>query len=505
MNAVIYARYSSDNQTEESINAQLRACHEYALKNNITVQHEYIDRAFSARSDARPEFLHMISDSKTKGFSAVIVHKLDRFSRDRYDHAIYKKELKKNGVRVLSVLENLDDSPEGVVLESVLEGFSEYYSKNLARETRKGLKEVAEKAKFTGGCPPFGFDVDEDNYYIVNEIEAEAVRQIFQTYLDGTGYSSLIKDFKKRGIKTKFGKPFGKSSFNAILKNEKYIGNYIYYPEGTAREKASEPIVKNGALPSIVDKKTFMEVQQLMSQRKRTGRNKAIEPYLLSGILYCAECGASMSGHRRKKDGKHYYSYECGSNTSKKTCEMRSFSRDKLENLIGTFIKSIMSKGTIEEIKEFLMHNQQELNDNNQNLKTEIKKELSSIDTKINNIIDLLIDTPSEKLKTKLLELEERQKQLEYEYEKCEYSEITEEKINEYIVRVSNFEELSREEKRFYIQKIIKKITAHKDGNLEISTTYNKVVDKDGGATPNTTLLTTYWWMKCILRYEFKI
>ena len=139
MKAVIYARYSSDNQSEESIQAQLRACDEYAKRNNITIVNTYIDRAQSARSDKRDNFQKMIRDSEKRSFDVVIVHKLDRFSRDRYDHAIYRKKLRDNGIRLISVLENLDDSPESVVLESVLEGFSEYYSKNLARETGRGF------------------------------------------------------------------------------------------------------------------------------------------------------------------------------------------------------------------------------------------------------------------------------------------------------------------------------------------------------------------------------
>jgi len=141
--AVLYARFSSDNQREESIDAQLRALREYCERNGIVVIHEYCDRARSATTDDRPEFLDMIADSKTKDFDFIIVHKLDRFSRNRYDSAYYKRELKKNGVALISILEYMDDSPESVILESVLEGMSEYYSKNLAREVMKGMKESA--------------------------------------------------------------------------------------------------------------------------------------------------------------------------------------------------------------------------------------------------------------------------------------------------------------------------------------------------------------------------
>ncbi len=178
--AVLYARFSSDNQREESIEAQLRAIHEYCERNGIIVIREYCDRAKSATTDDRPEFLQMIADAKNGGFDFVIVHKLDRFSRNRYDSAHYKKELKKCNVAVLSVLENLDDSPESVILESVLEGMSEYYSKNLAREVMKGMKESALQCRPLGGKPPYGYQINPQTCrYEVKESEAQAVKLIF--------------------------------------------------------------------------------------------------------------------------------------------------------------------------------------------------------------------------------------------------------------------------------------------------------------------------------------
>ena len=133
MNAVIYARYSSHAQREESIEGQLRVCYDYAKRNGIHVVKEYIDRALSATSDQRPAFQQMITESASGTFDAVLVYALDRFSRDRYDAAVYRKKLRNNDVRIVSVTQPIDDSPEGVLIESLLEGLAEYYSKNLAR------------------------------------------------------------------------------------------------------------------------------------------------------------------------------------------------------------------------------------------------------------------------------------------------------------------------------------------------------------------------------------
>lgn len=493
LNAVIYARYSSENQSEESITAQLRACTEYAHKNGYTIIHEYIDRAMTARSDARPEFQQMIADSRKKAFQAVIVHKLDRFSRDRYDHAIYRKELRKNNVKLMSVLENLDDSPESVVLESVLEGFSEYYSKNLARETRKGLREVALKAQYTGGYRPFGYDIDNDKRYVINPIEAAAVRRIFKACYEQTGYDQLLADFRREGIKTITGHYFAKTAFHAILRNEKYIGTYIYYPEGTARQKKSVPIKIEDAIPAIIDKNIFWEVQKLMDNRKHTGRLRAKEPYLLSGLLFCEKCGAPMVGHRSaKKNGYVYYSYECSKNTRNKTCSMNSVNRDAVEKTVCEYIQRLLSATCVKEIADHLTANCELINRQNKVEQAELEKELKSLERKMDNTIELLIDMPSDMLKSKLAELESRRQQLQHDLKKLDATMFTEKKIDKYIIRTENFSSMSREEKQIFIRKIIKKVTVHEDGHLTTWTTYSDVPDittdfhdELGGATQN--------------------
>lgn len=165
-----YSRYSSDNQREESIDAQLYEIKEYAKANNISIVKIYVDEAKTATTDNRPGFLRMINDSKKGLFDVILVHKLDRFARNRYDSAFYKRELKLAGVKLISITEKLDDSPESVILESLLEGMAEYYSKNLAREAMKGLKENARNCKHNGGVPPLGLDVDpETKQYKISE------------------------------------------------------------------------------------------------------------------------------------------------------------------------------------------------------------------------------------------------------------------------------------------------------------------------------------------------
>lgn len=175
MNAVIYARYSSDNQREESIEGQLRECTAFAEKSGFTVLQHYIDRAYSAKTDNRPEFQRMIKDSNKKLFDVIIVWKLDRFSRNRYDSARYKTQLKKNGIKVISATETISDGAEGIILESVLEGFAEYYSADLAEKVSRGMTENNLKGVFNGGLPTMGYVIDENRHFQIDPVKAPYV------------------------------------------------------------------------------------------------------------------------------------------------------------------------------------------------------------------------------------------------------------------------------------------------------------------------------------------
>lgn len=176
--AVIYARYSSDNQTEQSIEGQLRVCKEYAEKNDFVIVNEYIERAMTGTNDRRPALQQMLSDSKKKNFQFVLVYKLDRFSRSRYDSAINRAVLEKNGVRLLSVTEPISDTPEGIILDSMLAGMAEYYSAELSQKVKRGLKESRIKGLFTGGRTPYGYNVN-GRKLSVNEEQANIVRLMF--------------------------------------------------------------------------------------------------------------------------------------------------------------------------------------------------------------------------------------------------------------------------------------------------------------------------------------
>ena len=408
---------------DESIDAQVRAIEEYTNKNNIQIVKTFIDRAKSATSANRPEFQNMIKfcEADNTGISMVIVHKLDRFSRDKYDSAMYKQKLKVNGIRVVSVLENLNDSPESVILESVIEGMAQYYSANLAREVAKGQKENALKALHNGGDAPLGYDVEHDKTYTINEEEAQAVKIIFDMYVKGYSYSNIIDELNELGYKTKRGNKFGKNSLHGILSNEKYTGVYVFNKtqrkgvngkRNGHKQKSEDEIIKvEGGMPQIIDKETFNQAQEMMQRRKKSpGAHKATTTYLLTGIIRCGECGHAMQGNKRKdKYGNDYISYRCGCRKQKRDCKNREIKRDYLETFILQELeKNILNDDAIPVLSKALNEKLKESNDNNSELLKSLENKLEKVNKEINNILNAIMNgIVNSMLKEKLDELEQ--------------------------------------------------------------------------------------------------
>ncbi len=399
----MYARYSSDNQRSESIDAQIRAMTKYCEQNKLQVVEKYIDEAKSGTSsDKRPEFLQMIADSSKHIFDIVLVHKLDRFSRNRYDSAIYKNELKKNGVKVYSVLENLDSSPESVILEALLEGMSEYYSKNLAREVMKGLKENALQCKHTGGIPPLGYDVSPDGHLVINEAEAEAVRLIFDRYSQGISYDTIISELNRKGYLTKQGQPFQRNSLYSILTNEKYHGVYVYNksssksPMGTRNThsyKDNDEIIRiPDGCPRIVSEETFLKVSNIIAEnREAPARNRPKERYFLGSFIRCGYCGRAMYGNRRYsgRNKNLYVTYRCP--THKDRCSNKEINRGYIEAYVLSLIKSFFGKKSV--VKKMMDRINRYIHKNMENINTQIATstdELVELNQRIDNVMSMI-------------------------------------------------------------------------------------------------------------------
>ncbi|MCB2354716.1 recombinase family protein [Clostridium estertheticum] len=480
--AALYARYSSDNQRDESIDAQIRAGEEYAERNNMKIVKQYVDKAKSATTDKRPAFQEMIKDSSLGLFNTVIVHKLDRFSRDKYDSVVYKRKLKSNGVRLVSIVENLDGSPESIILESVIEGMAQYYSANLAREVMKGMKETAYQARHTGGQPPLGYDVNEEKKYIINDAGAEVVRKIFDMYINGYSYASIIDNLNDRGYKTRLGNSFGKNSIYSILDNEKYSGVYIF--NKTSKKDAfgkrnshlskddSEVIRVDGGMPAIISKETYQKAKEMMVARKRApGANKAKEIYLLSGLIFCGECGSAMQGNRRKPVNKPMYiSYRCGSRLQKRNCDNKEIRREYIEEFVLSELeRNILNDKAIPIFVKKINKHIQEQSKNEKSSTEIIVKELEGIDKQISNIVTAITQGFAyEEFKTKMVDLKERKTKLEVtlieQEHRSQAPKITEEQVKNLFLMFRGFvKERNMPECKKFIQNYVDKVIIFKD------------------------------------------
>ena len=322
--AVIYARYSSERQNEQSIDGQIRIINQFAEKEGYTIIDTYIDRALTGRNDDRPSFQKMIADSSNKAFQYVIVYKLDRFSRNRYDSAVYKKKLKDNGVRVISATENITDTPEGVIMESILEGYSEYYSKELAQKIIRGNYESRSKGQYTGGAVIYGYRIDQNKKYVVNKEEAEIVRKIFSDVANHKKIVDIVSDLKGKGIPYKDGEEWSLNGVARILRNEKYKGI----------AKFGE-LVYDNIVPAIVTEEDFDEVRKELEKHKhKTKANLVDYKFLLSDKVYCGDCGKLLNGHTgTSRTGKTYHYYKCRG-TTKHECHQKPIRKEELEDMV---------------------------------------------------------------------------------------------------------------------------------------------------------------------------
>lgn len=376
----LYARYSSDSQTEQSIEGQIRVCKDFASKNDFVIVKEYIDRAMTGTNDKRPAFQQMLLDSKKHDWEFVLVYKFDRFARSRHDSAVNKAILKKNGVKVISATELISDSPEGIILEGMLESFAEYYSAELSQKVKRGLKESRIKGLFTGGSIPYGYKVINQKP-MIEESQSKIIIEMFEDYLSGMRLKDIVDKLVKAGIKNANGKSFTINSVSRILRNENYKG--VVFADNTAY---------TNIYPSIVKEDLFDEVNNRLKISKRTSaHHKGKVNYLLSGKLFCGKCNGLMTGDSGKgKLGKVYNYYKCF--TKKKdnaSCDKKSMSKEYFEDKIITASQEFLSRVDLPKLANKIVNVYNNNIKENYKLKT-LEKEVSENKKKLKNVLSAL-------------------------------------------------------------------------------------------------------------------
>lgn len=331
--AVIYARFSpGGQQNSQSIEGQLKVCRDFSSREGYYIMAEYTDQKLTGKTaEKRPGFQRMIADSARGRWEYVIVYQLDRFSRNKYDNAIYKEKLNRNGVKVISAMERVNtEDASGILMETMLEGMAAYYSQELSQKIQRGRAINASKHLSLGSNPGLGFKI-VDKQIVIDEVNAPYIVRVFELYANGATMLEIIEYLNAMGAKTSHGKPFTKNSLWTILRNKRYAGIYSYKGTDTP-----------DALPRIVPQALFEQVQGRLAENIGAGgRGKAVEDFILTGKLFCRACLAPMTGTSGTgKSGKLYSYYK----EKAKGCQALTIAKQKTEDKIIEVVRDMLTE-----------------------------------------------------------------------------------------------------------------------------------------------------------------
>ena len=463
--AVIYARYSSDSQTEQSIEGQLRVCKEYAKANNILIVDTYIDRAMTGTNDNRAAFQKMLTDSSKKQWQYVIVYKLDRFSRDKYESVIHKKTLRDNGVTILSAMEQITDSPEGRMMETILEGFNQYFSEELRQKVIRGLKESWSKGKGTGGFEVFGYDTI-DKRFVINEYEAEIVRETFTKYAQGYKVVKIAKDFEKRGLRRKNGKLIDHKYLYFMLHNQKYTGVVVHQNNEY-----------DNIYPRIISDELWQKVDAVNQANKLApSHSKDAYGFILTGKLICGVCKHRMGGESgTSHTGVTHYYYSCLSKKRNRAeCNATRISKHYIEDLvINATVQMLSDEKTICAIAKRIAEIHKRQSSDNTVLKVLEKKRQEAFKAQSNMVKAIEQGIITEATKTRLTELESEISQLDIDIakEKAKTFEfLSVEEIEEYLKKYMSVDVMDADVRKLIVNTFIREIILYEN---KVVITYN--------------------------------
>lgn len=470
--AVIYARFSSHNQKDESIEQQVAECKLYANTNGLNVVGVYADAAVSGKTDNRAQFQRLKSDAKKGKFAVIIAYKSNRIARNMANALNFENDMDSLGIRVAYAKEEFGDNAAGRFALRMMMNMNQFYAENLAEDTIRGMLDNAEKCKVNGPVP-YGYRSDKGNF-AVNLEEAAVVREIFVKTARGESFVDIAESLNARGILTRQKNRWSSRSFQSMLKNERYIGTYIF----------DKIRIENG-IPAIIDKDLFMEVNEKLKEKPNPqGRHRINGDYLLSGKLYCGECGKpmmGMSGH--SKSGTLYFYYNCiGKKTGENRCQKKNVRRDDIELRIAEAIKMyILQDEVINWIADTVME-YQATHSNKDEIKR-LQAELSATKKKINNILDAIeqgILTPGTKERLESLETDKQRLEGQIAIKKSELPLINREKL---LTWLHSFSEEDIEDKNIQAQlfkSFLERVYLYDDGRIRIQfNLYDNVSTKD--------------------------
>lgn len=450
MNGVIYARYSSANQREESIEQQVEECTRFAERQGIRIINVYSDAAISGKTSKRPAFQRMLRDvgKPDRPFDVVVAYKSNRIGRNMIDALQYEDRMAKAGVQTIYAKEEFGDTAAGRFALRNMMNLNQFYSENLSEDVKRGIHDNAEKLKVVSR-PPFGYKKSEDGYYVLDEERAPIAKYIFEAIADGQKYSDIIEELNRRGVKTPCGNDFNKGSFHRMLQNEMYKGVYDHC--GVRVE---------GAVPALVSEWLWESVQITKKHFKR--RKNENGEYLLSGKLFCGLCGDMMIGTGAKTvDGSPQYFYYTCRTARVHECEMKSVGRDWLETEVTRIaVEYVMSDEVVALMADEFMSFQEKADSPVAQLREERQQKQKALQNCISAVEQGLL---SETIKIRIAELEKELRKLDDKIIREDRPKLSRDEI---VATLQYFAGGNYQDKRYQkliIDSFVKKVVLHPD------------------------------------------
>lgn len=432
--AAVYARYSTDNQNPDTIEVQVQKCAEYASSHEIEIVDIFADEAISGMKAHRPELSRFFACAAQHKFDTVLIYDQSRFSRDIVDWFQFRRTIQGNGIQLISVTQSFVggdiDDPAVFAAEGINALINQMHVLQTRQKVVEKMNYIAKQGLHTGGNPALGYDV-VDKKYTINEREAEIVRCIFRMYAQGDSYKQIIGYLNDMGYRTKAGRTFGTNSLSSILRNERYIGTYIYnkIPPKKGGKRNSHAVNPNairieGAVPRIIDQETWDRVQARLKDHKNNATNKAKINYLLKGKIFCGHCGSAMIGSCSKR--KYHY-YICSGKQRLKTCNKAPIKLEIVEQMVLDYVKAALkTESQRQKIAEDLFAEQEKMRATNTPLIHALNVRLAELQGKLRNINEAIAEGIYSSSTGKLLqELEQEESNIQAQLKEAEKTSRT--------------------------------------------------------------------------------
>ena len=445
--AALYLRVSTGRQAESdlSIPDQRRQAKGYCASRGWEIVADYVEPGASATDNRRPEFQRMVDAATVKppAFDVILVHSFSRFFRDQFQLEFYVRRLAKNGVRLVSITQELGDDPMSNMIRQIMALFDEYQSKENAKHTLRAMKENARQGFWNGALPPIGYRVVEaaeqrghrtKKTLEVDPIQAETVRLIYRLAREGNGSSgsmgvkSIAKHLNESGIRTRDGGRWGVDAVHKVLTRTTYVGRHRFNTKyWKTRERKPEAEIVEMAVPPIIEAAEFEAVQTLLKSRcpALTAPRVVSGPTLLTGICFCATCGGAMTLRTGKSGRYRYYTCSTKARQGETGCKGRTVPMEKLDSVVAEHIEHrLLQPKRLAEVLSAVLYRRKERAERRTTHIAELRKRATEAEAKLKRLYDAIengiADVSDPLLKERVTELKSIRDQARADAERAE-------------------------------------------------------------------------------------